>query len=1558
LRGASKELFMKWAGRTLVLGVSIFALAFGGCGKPPKTSASVGTAIATVRVIRPTVEIQQGGQTTLAEWETRLAPGARVLARSGRAWVLHDEGLRALMPGATELLVRPKGLTLTRGVAWIEAPPGEASQVRVGDARIQASAAGFELRLPAGGRPLVYVARGRVEILHLDRRVEVVAGDRAVIGPKGVSVKPEALWEDWTGGLAWPAPDVPASPAGMGEIGARVPGSWGRASFPLATRSLQVQATVDRDLVTTIVDQVFFNPASDDLEGVYRIRVPRGAILRSFCIDRGVGTQLVCGFVKEKKAARTAYRKQVYVGSRDDPALLEWEAPGRYKAHIYPIKAGSTRRVVITYSEWLEWEGEVRRWRYPMATESGVAPMIQELELKVNLHQSGAKRIEATLGATVERNQVLLRRSDFQPRADFVVAMRGGRKATGAQGFLARKKSKDGKYLMVRVRPRELQRAGKRRGLDLVIVVDLSADTDPSELQLGRTMVEALLRHLGQGDRVAVLGADLDVFSAVGGKPALFPVTGPLIEKTLDGLAQRGVGGATDLGQVLTRAADLLRPGRGGAVVYIGDGVPTVGELNVRALRQRLNRQAVPARVYGVAVGSESNLGLLDALARHHGGLALRVTDRISAAVAALRVASHVSRPVMSKVRVDLGPGVERVFPTEPVSVVAGQDLVVLGRLRGKVPGQLRLTGWYQGREITGAQGTYRVRTVEIEDRGKLRRRWGSARLAQLVAGGAGREEVAELGSRFGLITEHTSIYVPSARELTEDQGLRNKVQTEQKAFQQTVRDAERGEADREREAKPGDKGKSNAKNAAEVVLAEPRSSRDSDDEAPSKQALSKGLMKESKKRRRFHGTKSADMSAGKFEFRGGSKGPAGKLDDRVTSLSKGPAGDSTTAPSPDLAPSPAEKTVPRSGSALRGLLSTTGNGSQNRPRGLRGGDEGDMKPGRFDGFVKGGGGSGGGGLGLGGSGRGASAGKDKSPMAHVYLSAATVTGGLDAATIRRVIRRHLNEVKYCYQSVGLPTNPKLQGMVKVSFKITRQGRVGRAAIAQSTLNHRRTENCIKRSVRRWRFPNPRGATPYVSFPFHFRPGVVAQPSPRYASRQRIDVHITIHKKPHKPKRCSAASLQPLANRAALWQERLRRKAGIHGAAEVWVDARRHCEAPRWRDRRTLLRLILNRLGSVTLMTRFTLRYGKYLGWGARTYLRRMIFARIRTAKDLRLANNAFYPGRDLSRAQIGKLLAGLRTDAARIQQLHTLSAQYPRNVEVKLQLLDLLELTKRYTAAVRICRSVVGNPYASARLRTAAGEFWARRGQHNLAKRVFSEIVEFRPTDPIARRRLGDLYRAFGWFDEAYRQYQTLAALAPHDGSVLLLMALAAAGTGRINEALRLEQRVAASAAGSGDAARWALLWASLQLAGQRALARKKGDRKLLASLGALTRRAGVLRHARPLRVMLTWRHPDAAIELWGAHPGGRLQRADTLGPQYGIEAFGVRRPSKTGVYQLEVHRFPRMRNRQLSAELTVLWDEGGPQEKLQIFPLVLGPGVKVLRFTVQGRTASVRAK
>jgi tetratricopeptide (TPR) repeat protein len=1401
--------------RWLGLGLITLASALPGCGHKARSTTEVGAAVATLQVVRPAVHIIRKGQSSLARWEARVGIGAAVKTTSGRAWIHHDSGARTLLGPGADVQIGAADLRLRRGRIWVEAPAGPPSRILVGEAVVSAHRAGFELLRGAGGKgTALYVARGRAELRLGNRLVEIQAGQRARVVQGKIQVSPEPLWDDWTGGLAWPAPDVPTAPAGMGQIGARIPGSLGKASFPLAVRSLGIKTRIDGDLATTVVDQVFFNPASSDLEGVYRVRVPRGAVLDSFCIDRPgpLGSQLVCGYVKEKQTARSQYRKQVYVGSRDDPALLEWEAPGQYKAHIYPIKAGSTRRVVILYTEWLEREGDLRRWRYPMASAGSAAPLIQELDLEVDLGNAGARRVEAGMGATVQDSAVVLRRSDFAPRADFVLALHGGSKTAQARGYVSRHAGKDGPYFMVRLRPKELERTGKREGQDLVVVVDTSADTDPTELQLARTTVEALLRHLGPGDRVAVLGADLGLHRPGGGKARLAPVTPALIERTLENLSRQAVGGATDLGQVLTDAAGLIQSGRGGSVVYVGDGIPTVGEMRAAPLLLRLSRLAVPVRLYGLAVGPESNLGLLETLARHQGGLALRVTDRARAATAALQLVAHASRPTMSKVSVNLGASVERVFPARPVAVVAGSDLVVLGRLRGKVPRSVTLTGWYRGKEI---KTRYALTTDRVSDKGELRRRWASARLHQLIATGAGKEEVAELGTRFGLITEHTSIYVPSARETQQDTGVAGKV----RAANLRLRDELRERARRRKKRSQGRDGKKLE-----------QKNKESDDKATDtqKKTLSDSASVRVKK---------------------------DKPQDVTTSFESAPAGSAAAQARPASIPRAAKRPANRKKrrrmrskrkSGVRGHTLTFGSGSGGRA-GTGKGRVRKSRPRRSR--RRGGGGGGGGG------------------SVDLYKSS-PIGGGTSGG-----------EVRLKHRGYGYST-----------------------------------------------------------------------------TKSRIDVHVYIHKdqKPHLPKRCSPASGRPLQVRKLLWRERLRRKRGVYGAAEVWRDARGHCELRRWRERRTLLRLILTSLGTVRNMAQFAQRFRRMFGWGEWAYLRRAVFARARTAQDLAQANRVFRAGRSLDLGLVRTMLAKLATDKDRIRELLTLLATYRKNVTLRLMTLHLLEGAKRHPEAERLCETVAGNPYADARLRTAVGEYWARRGQTTQAKRIFSEIVEFRPRDPRARRRLGDLYRTYGWFQEAYRQYQTLVTLAPHDTSVLLLMALAAAGTGRIDEALRLEQRVAASATGSGGAARWALLWTSIRLARLRQSARDKKDKLLLAKLIARTRRAGVLRHARPLRVIVTWTHPEANLELWGAHPGWRAQRAGELAPQFGIEAFAVRKPKK-GRYVFEVRRVGRRRPGVLKARVFVLWNEGKPDERLRVFSLEFTPDTKVRRVAVTGRKAEV---
>ncbi len=148
----------------------------------------------------------------------------------------------------------------------------------------------------------------------------------------------------------------------------------------------------------------------------------------------------------------------------------------------------------------------------------------------------------------------------------------------------------------------------------------------------------------------------------------------------------------------------------------------------------------------------------------------------------------------------------------------------------------------------------------------------------------------------------------------------------------------------------------------------------------------------------------------------------------------------------------------------------------------------------------RGGGGTGEGTIGLGnigtighgagggdGSGYGRGAGRFRGRSAKVpriRTGTADVRGSLSKEVIRRIIRRHINEVRFCYEQ-ELNQRPDLQGRVAVKFIISPTGAVQTAAVASSSLANARVEGCIAKAVRRWTFPAPEGGgIVVVTYPF------------------------------------------------------------------------------------------------------------------------------------------------------------------------------------------------------------------------------------------------------------------------------------------------------------------------------------------------------------------------------------------------------------------------------------------------------------------------------------------
>jgi tetratricopeptide (TPR) repeat protein len=135
-----------------------------------------------------------------------------------------------------------------------------------------------------------------------------------------------------------------------------------------------------------------------------------------------------------------------------------------------------------------------------------------------------------------------------------------------------------------------------------------------------------------------------------------------------------------------------------------------------------------------------------------------------------------------------------------------------------------------------------------------------------------------------------------------------------------------------------------------------------------------------------------------------------------------------------------------------------------------------------------------------GGYGRGAGGlGGRRASTPDVAPGAAQVRGSLDMSLIRRIVKRHLNEVRFCYER-ELERKPALAGRIAIQFTIggdEHAGAVIASVVAQSTMNDTAVEQCVAQAVRRWEFPRPMGGgSVIVSYPFVFAPSGGADNTP------------------------------------------------------------------------------------------------------------------------------------------------------------------------------------------------------------------------------------------------------------------------------------------------------------------------------------------------------------------------------------------------------------------------------------------------------------------------------
>jgi Ca-activated chloride channel family protein len=581
------------------------------------------------------------------------------------------------------------------------------------------------------------------------------------------------------------------------------------------------------------------------------------------------------------------------------------------------------------------------------------------------------------------------------------------------------------------------------------------------------------------------------------------------------------------------------------------------------------------------------------------------------------------------------------------------------------------------------------------------------------------------------------------------------------------------------------------------------------------------------------------------------------------------------------------------------------------------------------------------------GNGHGRLGGMHNAPPSPVLRQGTTqVNGKLPPEVIQRIVRQNFGRFRLCYEN-GVKSNPTLAGRVTVKFVIDRSGAVSSSQDAGSDMPDSAVVHCVVRAFNNLSFPQPEGGTATVSYPILFSMDGSGPAAPARPAAMTIAAPTTVGPIGiigHVARPCGAAAELPLGDRRTLWSERLAAQTTADGALQVYRRALEDCEAPTWQERTSLLLLMVDSLR--TIPQRVAL-WKSLILTPAADVVYRAIVVRVQNVNDLHELHRA------LGLASVDPdLLAGMiakaKTPGDRLSVLRAAATKWADDLELGLRVLDAYEDAGDDAGGRAWARRMRRRADATAHVWTSVGEYYLRLSAREQAaeaerdrveaRRTFGELVEFAPDDPAARRRLGDLLSSHGWYEEALRQYLTLQTLTPDDPAVPLLIASAAQGLGRVEEAVGWAEKAAATGSPDGSSAlaraARAKAIAFVAWAREEALkAGKKDDAEKLLARGRRLAATGAKPNARgedaSVKVLVTWTHPELHPSLWTTALGTPMPSPDNF-PMFGVAEATLSATPAVAELRLEPEDAARAARLGLSAIVTVIKGAGTPGETI----------------------------
>jgi len=539
-------------------------------------------------------------------------------------------------------------------------------------------------------------------------------------------------------------------------------------AYLLHNKTQQVKVIVNDFIAHTTVEQEFYNPGPQRMEGHFYFPLPAGAKLSDFSM--WINGKETKAELLDATKARTIYED--IVRKLKDPALLEFGKGGLLKMRIFPIEPYSTPKVKITYSQTLRDEDGVLEYQYALGHPQHYAAPITSLSFDVDInHQAGINSLLCLTHPTdvrqrdVNKAHLSYEGQNVLPNGDFLLSIGHGKLHQGFAMSQYRKSAEPG-YFALQIDPVWEELGREIIPKDITFVLDCSGSMSAEKMNQARAALQFCIDHLNSDDRFNIIRFSTEA-------QALFPhihdVNPTALSEAKSFIENLRAIGGTNLEEALQMALKQRQTSedRPFHIVLITDGKPTIGKTDADALVasfEAVNNKHT--RIFTFGIGEDLNARLLDLLTEKTNGYRSYLGKEEDMEIKISSLVEKISSPVLTGLSIHSdGVSITDLYPKHLPDLFAGSSILLLGRYKKEGEAVITLTGSHKGKEHR-----FRFPVKFVSDSRKneiIPALWATRRvgflLDQIRMNGNDKElvnEITTLAREFGIVTPYTSYLI------------------------------------------------------------------------------------------------------------------------------------------------------------------------------------------------------------------------------------------------------------------------------------------------------------------------------------------------------------------------------------------------------------------------------------------------------------------------------------------------------------------------------------------------------------------------------------------------------------------------------------------------------------------------------------------------------------------------------------------------------------------------------------------------------------------------------